>query len=95
MINFIHIKYRPKILENFTILSDIKNNEKDIKATENIGTNNFKLDLNIFIFFSFIFAVLIAMSVKTIYANKRSEITAKPTCCSTNLEKRIASNEII
>lgn len=25
MINFIHIKYRPKILENFTILSDIKN----------------------------------------------------------------------
>tara|TARA_Y100000741_G_scaffold240150_1_gene183892 strand:- start:5774 stop:6775 length:1002 start_codon:yes stop_codon:yes gene_type:complete len=25
MINFIHIKYRPKILKNFTILSDIKN----------------------------------------------------------------------
>ena len=25
MINFIHIKYRPKILENFTMLSDIKN----------------------------------------------------------------------
>ena len=39
--------------------------------------------------------VLIAIKARTIYVKSTSEITANPTCCSSNLENRIASKEII
>ena len=65
-------------------LAEYTNPEIEVKNKQILNNN-----------YTIVNSVLIAIKARTIYVKSMSEITANPTCCSTNLEKRIASNEII